>query len=75
MNDTIQRLNCTALVEAIISATLDHHATIAVQPGEDSYSVTVMLLGYERHIDCSDLNSAIVEASDFIAETLAIVDG
>jgi hypothetical protein len=34
-----------------------------------------MLLGYERNIDCSDLNRAIVEASDFIAETLAMVDG
>jgi hypothetical protein len=66
---------CANLISAIFVATRNHHATIAVQPGENSYSVTVMLLGYERNIDCSDLNQAIVEASDFIAETLAMVDG
>jgi hypothetical protein len=69
-----ERNNAAALLTGIIDATVNHHVTIAVEPAPDGYSVTILMLGYDRTIDCRDLNSAIDEASAFIAEVIATDD-
>lgn len=69
-----ERNNAAALLAGIIDVTTNHHVTIAVEPAPDGYSVTILMLGYEHTIDCRDLNSAIDEASAFIAEVISDVD-
>jgi hypothetical protein len=60
---------------AIIDATINHHATISVEPGFHGYEFLVRMLGRECRIDTHDPAKAGEEVVAFIDRVLEEVDG
>jgi hypothetical protein len=72
MNKEISYKN---VLDAIIAATIEHHATVVIEPGAFGYEFDVLLLGYHCHVDSRDPVTAAKQVTNFINKTLAEVDG
>jgi hypothetical protein len=60
---------------AIIDATINHHATMSVEPGFEGYEFLVRMLGRECRIDTYDPQKAQDKVIAFINRVLEEVDG
>lgn len=67
--------NNSDVLGAIIDATVNHHATIVVEPGFEGYEFIVHMLGRETRIATHDPVLAGELMCQFIDDVLMEVDG